>query len=159
FGFHDDDLDRLTDWTAAVVIRWGLDAEHRETYRLRDLTQNTWRAGLDRILVGAAVDGEGIDHVGRTLALDDLASGDIELAGRLAGRVARRGATLEAMHTAVTAKDWVDVLREGVLGLAEVPQRDVWQAAQLEHELARMGAAAEASGSAGLALADVHALL
>lgn len=159
FGLHDDDLDRLTDWSAAVVIRWGLDAEHRETYRLRDLTQNTWRAGLDRILVGAAIDGEDVDHVGTTLGLDDLDSGDIDLAGRLAELVARLGATIEAMHEAVTAKEWVEVLREGVLGLADVPHRDAWQIAQLEHELARMGAAAEAAGGAGLALSDVHALL
>jgi len=159
FGLHDDDLDRLTDWIAAVVIRWGLDAEHREAYRLRDLTQNTWRAGLDRILVGAAIDGEDVDHVGTTLGLDDLDSGDIDLAGRLAELVARLGATIEAMHEAVTAKDWVEVLREGVLGLADVPRRDTWQIAQLEHELARMGAAAEAAGGVALALSDVHALL
>src|SRR5690606_13715778 len=65
----------------------------------------------------------------------------------------------EAMHEAVTAKDWVEVLREGVLGLADVPRRDTWQIAQLEHELARMGAAAEAAGGVALALSDVHALL
>ena len=159
FGLHDDDLDRLTDWTAAVVIRWGLDGEHRARYRLRDLQQNTWRAGLDRILVGAAVDGESIDHVGRTLALDDLDSGDIELAGRLAELMARLQATVEVMHAAQSAKEWVEVLREGVLGLADVPRPDAWQIAQLEHELARMGAAAEAAGGAGLGLTDVHALL
>jgi exodeoxyribonuclease V gamma subunit len=159
FGLDDDALERLGDWVAAVAIRWGLDADHREAYRLRDLPQNTWRTGLDRILVGAAVDGVEVDHLGTTLALDDLDSGDIELAGRIAELVARLAATTEAMESAVDAADWVQVLREGVLGLADVPARDGWQVAQLEHELARMAAAAESVGGASLGLADVHALL
>ena len=160
FGLDDDGLERLGDWVAAVAIRWGLDADHREVYRLRDLAQNTWRAGLDRILVGAAVDGDEVDHVGTTLALDDLDSGDIELAGRIAELVARLGATIEAMESAATAHEWAQVLRDGVLGLADVPHRDVWQVAQLEHELARMESAAQAvGGGSRLGLTDLHALL
>lgn len=159
FGLDDEALERLTDWVSSVAIRWGLDAEHREAFRIRGLSQNTWQAGLDRILVGAAVDGDEIDHVGTTLALDDLDSGDIELAGRLAELVARLAGTLERMRDASTAEDWVGVLRDGVLGLADVPVKDAWQTAQLERELARVGAAAAAVGGAGLGLADVHALL
>ncbi|MFN2320678.1 MAG: exodeoxyribonuclease V subunit gamma [Dermatophilaceae bacterium] len=159
FGLDDDALDRLGDWVAAVAIRWGLDADHREIYRLRDLSQNTWRSGLDRILVGAAVDGEEVDHVGTTLALDDLDSGDIDLAGRIAELVARLGATIEAMESATDSAEWVRVLRDGVLGLADVPTRDGWQVAQLEQELARIAAASGAVGGAELGLADVHALL
>lgn len=159
FGLDDDDLERLTDWVDAVAIRWGLDADHRETYLLRDLTQNTWRAGLDRILVGAAVDGDEVDHVGTTLALDDLDSGDIELAGRLAELIARLAATLDAMRESSAATEWVDVLRDGVLGLADVPVKDTWQVTQLDHELERMGQAAEDAGGASLGLADIHALL
>ena len=160
FGLDDDDLERLGDWVSAVAVRWGLDADHRESYLLRDLTQNTWRAGLDRILVGAAVDGEDVDHVGTTLALDDLDSGDIDLAGRLAELVTRLGRTVEAMEGAETAEQWAEVLREGVLGLADVAHADIWQVAQLERELARMTEAARSVGDGSrLGLADVHALL
>ena len=160
FGFDDDDLERLSDWVGAVSIRWGLDADHRETFLLRDLTQNTWRAGLDRILVGAAVDGDDVDHVGTTLALDDLDSGDIDLAGRLAELVTRLGRSIARMADAETAEEWVEVLRDGVLGLADVARADVWQVAQLEHELARMaGAAQSVGGRSRLGLADLHALL
>lgn len=159
FGLDEEGLERLTDWVSSVSIRWGLDAEHREAFLIRGLSQNTWRAGLDRILVGAAVDGDDVDHVGTTLALDDLDSGDIELAGRLAELVSRLADTLERMREASTAEDWVTVLRDGVLGLAEVPAKDAWQKAQLERELSRIGTAAAAVGGAGLGLADVHALL
>ena len=65
----------------AVLLR---DGEHRGDYQLAGLSQNTWAAGVDRILVGAAVDGVDVDHLGTTLALDDLDSADLELAGSLA---------------------------------------------------------------------------
>ena len=162
FGLDDDALERIGDWVGATTVRWGLDGEHRADYQLTNVVQNTWRAGLDRILVGAAVDGEDVDHVGRTLGLDDLDSGDLDLAGRLAELVSRLGRTLRALRTADTAEQWLRVVEEGVLDLADVPFRDAWQVAQLERELHR---AAEAAGrvagehGVSLSLADVHTLL
>ncbi len=161
FGLDDDALDRLGDWVEGVSVRWGLDEQHRATFQLPHLTQNTWRSGLDRLLVGAAVDGEETDHVGTTLALDDLDSGDLDLAGRLAELVDRLATTLRRLRGAEGVDEWLTVLREGVLGLADVPFRDAWQVAQLESETARIGAAARAGGSGGpsLSLSDVRALL
>lgn len=159
FGLDDDALERLGDWVIDVAVRWGLDEDHRETYRLRGLHQNTWRSGLDRILVGAAVDGQELDHVGTTLGLDDLDSGDIDLAGRLAELVARLARTMAGMADAATPREWVEVLRDGVLGLADAAARDAWQVAQLEHELARIEAAADPAGGTRLGPSDVHALL
>ena len=161
FGLDDDALERVGDWVEAVVVRWGLDAEHRAAYQLRNLHQNTWRSGLDRVLVGAAVDGQDTDHLGETLALDDLDSGDLDLAGSLAELVDRLGATLRALRAADTVDQWLQVLEDGVLSLADVPHRDAWQLTQLRRELARVGAAASADGgtSLSLSLADVHALL
>ena len=161
FGLDDDALDRLGDWVEAVVIRWGLDADHRGDYGLGALVQNTWRAGLDRVLVGAAVDGQDNDHLGTTLALDDLDSGDLDLAGRLAELVGRLGLTLQSLRSADTVDEWVRVLHDGVVGLADVSFRDAWQLAQLERELSRIAAAASRDGSSApsLSLADVHALL
>ena len=55
FGFDDDDLSRMQDWVAASGIRWGFDARHREPFKLGSLHANTWRRGLDRMLVGVAM--------------------------------------------------------------------------------------------------------
>src|SRR5699024_8616161 len=106
FGLDDDALIRIADWVEEVAIRWGLDADHRATYDLRNFDQNTWRSGLDRVLTGAALDGQELTYLGQTVALDDLDSGDIDLAGRLAELVARLGATLTALHGCREARDW-----------------------------------------------------
>lgn len=159
FGLDDDDLERLGDWASATAVRWGLDAEHRAAYQLPHLGQNTWGSAVDRILVGAVVDGEDTDHLGRTLALDDLDSADLDLAGRLAELVDRLVRTLRGLQDADTVDEWVEVLREGVLGLAGTAYRDAWQVTQLQRELDRLKAAATRDGRPSLSLPDVHALL
>ncbi|TDE98903.1 exodeoxyribonuclease V subunit gamma [Occultella glacieicola] len=160
FSLDDDDLDRIAGWVEEVAIRWGLDANHRATYQLGNFTQNTWRTGLDRVLTGAALDGRDTTHLGQTVALDDLDSGDIDLAGRLAELIDRIGTTLGTLHECRAAGDWTRTLREGVLGLADVAPADAWQATQLERELARIESAARrGTSSTDLALSDVHTML
>ena len=160
FGLDEAGLDRVADWVGQSVIRWGLDADHRRDYGLGAFPQNTWRSGLDRLLVGAALDGRDTDRIGTVLAVDDVDSGDVELAGRLAELVERLGATLRGLRECTTAPEWTRALREGVLGLADVATRDGWQLTQLERELSRIEAAAARDGGAtALAPSDVHALL
>lgn len=160
FALDDDDLDRFGDWVDQVVIRWGLDEEHRADYQLSSFAQNTWRAGLDRVVVGAALDGVDRDHVGTVLALDDLDSGDIDLAGRLTELVDRLGATVRRLRACRGADEWAEALRDGVLGLADVRSSDAWQVTQLRRELSRIqGSAARETGTADLRLSDVATLL
>ncbi|WP_298887073.1 exodeoxyribonuclease V subunit gamma [uncultured Serinicoccus sp.] len=163
FGLDDDDLERIGDWVDAVAIRWGLDDAHRGDYALPGLSQNTWESGLARVLVGAAVDGEELDHLGTTLGLDDLDSADLDLAGRMAELVARLGATLRALRRADTVAEWVGTLTDGVLGVADVPPSEAWQVTQLRRELDLVGTHAGARAGDGpglsLSLSDVHALL
>jgi len=84
FRFTDDDLERLQEWVGESGVRWGLDAPNRGRFGPQGVRQNTWRAGLDRILLGAAMAEDDLRWVGLALPLDDVDSTDIDLAGRLA---------------------------------------------------------------------------
>jgi hypothetical protein len=90
FGFDDDDLERLREWTTAAGIRWGFDAEHRSAWHLGGLVQGTWREGLDRLLLGAVTEGSSDD----VTPLDDVDSAAIDLAGRFCELVDRLDAAL-----------------------------------------------------------------
>jgi exodeoxyribonuclease V gamma subunit len=59
FQISEDDLGLIQTWTQGTRIRWGRDAEHRGELGLPDYPQNTWRAGLDRLLLGYALPGQG----------------------------------------------------------------------------------------------------
>ncbi len=167
FRFSDDDLARVTRWVGESGIRWGLDAGHRSGFAMDRFEHNTWRAGLDRVLLGVALSGEDHRHLGRGLPVDDVGSGDIDLAGRLGELLHRLEACLTRSAAATTVADWMGALRDGVRGLAEVPVDDGWQVPQFERELARAvdsaGAATagetDEAGAVPLRLADVRALL
>ena len=58
FGLDDGDLDRLRELAVGSGVRWGLDAAHRRPFKLEAFGQNTWAAGLDRLLLGVAMPGE-----------------------------------------------------------------------------------------------------
>jgi exodeoxyribonuclease V gamma subunit len=157
FRLTDDDLTRVTRWVSSAGIRWGLDAEQRSAYAMERFPHNTWRAGLDRILLGVAMSEEDHRHVGTALPLDDVASGDIDLAGRLAELAARLGECLGSLREAHGVEEWMSALRLGVRRVGDVPGGDAWQVAQFERELARIEQSARA-GSASLGIADVRAL-
>jgi exodeoxyribonuclease V gamma subunit len=160
FGFGDDDLARISRWVAESGVRWGIDDTQRASYAMDTFAHNTWRAGLDRLLLGVAMSGDEHRHLGRGLPVDDVASGEIELVGRLGEAVARLGACLAGLARARTAQDWFGTLADGVRDLCEVDADDAWQLPQLERELARVQASAEATGpDVALRLADVRALL
>jgi exodeoxyribonuclease V gamma subunit len=55
FDLAATDLDIVQDWITAVGIRWGLSARQREEMGLPELGENTWSAGLDRLLMGYAI--------------------------------------------------------------------------------------------------------
>jgi exodeoxyribonuclease V gamma subunit len=157
FRFSDDDLGRVTRWVASAGIRWGLDAEHRAAYAMDRFAHNTWRAGLDRILLGVAMSEEDHRRIGTALPLDDLASGDIDLAGRLAELADRLAQCLASLAVASDAGEWMTALRLGVRRLGDVPPSEAWQVAQFERELARIEHSA-GGGTTSLGIADVRAL-
>jgi exodeoxyribonuclease V gamma subunit len=158
FRFDDESLERLREWVAASGTRWGLDAAHRAPYRLECLGQNTWAAGLDRLLLGAAMSEDDLRWVGLALPLDDVDSGDIDLAGRLAELVDRLTATLDSLRDDQSLTDWLAALSGALDSLTTVSTADAWQLSQARRQLDEV---AETAGDepVALSLADVRALL
>ncbi|MCP9491019.1 MAG: exodeoxyribonuclease V subunit gamma [Solirubrobacteraceae bacterium MAG38_C4-C5] len=162
FGFDDDDLARIQDWVAQSGIRWGLDAAHRQPYKLDRLAAGTWRAGLDRVLLGVAMTEDGHRLYGDTLPLDDVESGAIDLAGRLSELVDRLGAALDALKAPKTLDAWAQAITETAQSLTATTPRDAWQQAELQRVLDAVLDEARASGSSAaltLSLPEVRALL
>ena len=136
FGFDDDDLDRLAQWVAQSGVRWGIDAQHREQYGLQRFSQNTWRTGLDRILLGVAMADEDGNRLGLALPLDDVGSGDVELAGRLAELLDRLQSALDQLTGDRSAAGLAGRVERIGGALTDVSTSDGWQQAELRRELA-----------------------
>jgi len=134
-GFDDDDLARVQEWVADSGIRWGLDAVHRAPFKLDSLAAGTWRAGLDRLLVGVAMTEDGHRLYEGVLALDDVESGAIDLAGRFVELVDRLGAALDALSASRTVAGWAAAIAAAADALTATSVRDGWQRAQLQRLL------------------------
>ena len=99
FGFSQDDLERLHDLVPRAGVRWGFDAAHRRRFQMGEFRQNTWAAGLERLLLGVTMDETDQHFIGTTLPLDDVDAGDVDLVGRLAELVARVSLLIERCDT------------------------------------------------------------
>jgi exodeoxyribonuclease V gamma subunit len=135
FRFDDNDLGRLQSWVADAGIRWGLDAAHRTPFQLEQVPSGTWRAGLDRVLLGVTMTEDDHRLFGGVLPLDDVDSGSIDLAGRLAELIARLGQALDALAGPQTLGAWARAIASAADALTRPARREEWQRAQLQRLL------------------------
>ena len=55
FGLNEQDLDWIRHWINKTGIRWGMDKADRERMNVPAFEENTWQAGLNRLLLGYAL--------------------------------------------------------------------------------------------------------
>ncbi|MEW1958139.1 exodeoxyribonuclease V subunit gamma [Kineococcus sp. NPDC059986] len=164
FDLDDEDLEQVREWTVDAGVHWGLSAQHRAAWSLGEVAQGSWRAGLDRLLVGVAVGGGAQEElVGADLEgvvpLADVESSRVDLAGRLAELLDRLDAAVTRLSGRRGVAAWCEALLDGVLDLADVPSDGAWQVAQLRRELGAVAQDAARAGTAEVGLADVAALV
>ena len=158
FGLGDDDLARLQDWATAAGVRWGLDAAHRAPFSLAALEAGTWKAGLDRLLVGVTMAEEGARLFGEVLPLDDVESGAIDLAGRAAELVDRLQAAVDRLREPQPVAAWAAAIGAAADALAATTERQSWQRTELQRLLDDMVREAREEAPV-LALSELRALL
>jgi exodeoxyribonuclease V gamma subunit len=159
FGFSDDDLQQLTSWVQEAGVRWAFDAEHRADFGLQDYVSNTWQFGLDRLLAGVTMSDDSGAWLDRTLPLDDVGSGQVDLVGRLVEYVDRVRSVTDDLVGTQPLERWLDVLSSGLAALTAVAASDAWQSGQVQRELGRVREAAAALDTTTLRLPDIRALL
>ena len=59
FALDETDMELVRFWVNDGRIRWGIDAHQRENFGLPALPQNTWQAGVERMLLGYALPMQG----------------------------------------------------------------------------------------------------
>ncbi|MNF43326.1 RecBCD enzyme subunit RecC [compost metagenome] len=110
FGIQERDLPTLHRWIEGAGIRWGLNAEQRESLGLpADLEQNSWRFGLRRMLLGYAVGaGEPCDGIE---PYDEIGGLDAALIGPLVALLDALQVTHQALSRPATAQQWGERLQ------------------------------------------------
>ena len=159
FRLDDDDLTQMQSWIAQSGIRWGLDAAHRERFRLGGVSSGTWSEGLRRVLLGVTMTDDDRRLFEGVLPLDDVDSRGIDLAGRLAELIERLGTALDALGRPQPLADWARAIGEAADALTATPNRERWQRAELQRTLDDMLAEAASGSAVELAPAEIQAYL
>ncbi len=163
FGIDDEAIQRIDHWVGELGISWGLDAAHRSRWVPDTLSEGTWRAGLDRLFLGAAMPAP-VPRVGPSgiVPFDHVDTAALVTAGRLADVVEH----LHRLHRSVSGEhgieSWVAVLTDVVETLFASSADDVVQIVQVMEALADIGGdAGRTDGAADvlLTLDDVRSLL
>jgi len=131
FGFSTGDLEVIEEWVDELGIRWGLDLDHRVSHGLHTRA-NTWQAGLDRLLLGIAVEPDGPLTVAGVRPHDEVEGSAVDLAGRLAELVDRIDALVAGLAGERPIAAWCQALRHHVDALTNTADADAWQRVQFD---------------------------
>ncbi len=83
FGLTGADMDLIVRWVREVRIRWGIDEQDRSRWLNRSFRENTWRAGVERLLLGYAMPGNDRHLFAGILPYDPIEGSDTEVLGKL----------------------------------------------------------------------------
>jgi exodeoxyribonuclease V gamma subunit len=82
FGISESEIKILEHWIKETNIRWGIDAEHRRRLGLPVFSENTWKAGVERMLLGYAMPGFGRKMFSGILPYDHIEGGEVKILGK-----------------------------------------------------------------------------
>ena len=83
FGLSEADLPAITDWLRQTAIRWGIDEHNRAALELPPTAEHSWKAGLERLLLGFALPAEGRRLYEHILPFDAMEGEQARIMGRL----------------------------------------------------------------------------
>jgi len=143
FRLDDERLETLGELLERAGVRWGIDPTSRAAFGLEGINQNTWLAGLNRLVLGVAMSERDLAYVSSVLPLDMVDSGDLELVGAIAEIYSVVRQAVSTFGEPATPIHWVARFRDLLTRLVDVSSDDAWQ---LGHAQVLLSELATASG-------------
>lgn len=110
FSISDHELSILEKWIDETRICWGLDQDHKKNINLPDFLENTWRAGLDRLMLGYAMEGQNRIFFQNILPYDNMEGSDTVLLGSFMDFAESLYNLAEVMLQNHTLAEWSEIL-------------------------------------------------
>jgi exodeoxyribonuclease V gamma subunit len=114
FSLSEEDLDLIHHWVRDTRIRWGVDKESRKDLGLPDFPENTWRAGLERMLLGYAMPGQGEKMFNGILPYDKIEGSEAAVLGNFVAFAERLFVQGKELGESKSLGEWGEFL-SGVL--------------------------------------------
>jgi exodeoxyribonuclease V gamma subunit len=110
FEFVAADLELIRHWIKQTEIRWGIDKQHKTAMNLPEFEENTWRAGLKRLLLGYALPSESM--FADILPFNDIEGEDTLILGKLVAVIDKLFDLVQALKEQRSIHQWVQFLMQ-----------------------------------------------
>jgi len=135
FKLQAGDLDGIRDWVRDAGIRWGLDGPDRARHGLPAFEDNSWRAGLDRLLLGYALPGDDTRLFEGILPCDRVEGEEANVLGRFVDFAEQLFQQVRSLGEERPLACWADDLQALVAALFLADDETQWETGQLDHIL------------------------
>jgi len=115
FRLDHTDLDTIRGWLRETQIRWGLDGQDKQKLGLAPVDANTWRAGLDRLLLGYALPPAERDQwqlFNNQLPVSGISGERAQLMAQLNAFIDQLSQLRDVLNRPRTPADWQSVLAD-----------------------------------------------
>jgi len=110
FLIKEHEIPLLEKWIDHTGICWGIDQNHKMVLNLPGFIENTWRAGLDRFLLGYAMKGDHKILFENMLPYDHMEGSITELLGRFLDFAEPLFGLQETLRCKHTLSEWAELL-------------------------------------------------
>ncbi len=106
FDIMEADLTLIRKWLTDTRIRWGIDKDDRSQRGLPALEENTWKAGLERLILGYALPGQDENMFRGILPYDHIEGSDASVLGSLLDFTEKLFTYVTALYPPRTLNQW-----------------------------------------------------
>ena len=130
FDIMEADLTLVRKWLTDTRIRWGIDSKDRSQLGLPALAENTWKAGLERLILGYALPGQDENMFSGILPYDHIEGSNASVLGRLLDFTEQLFTHVTSLGQSRTLNQWSKTLTE-ILEKFFMPDEDTEREMQL----------------------------
>ena len=140
FDLSPADMDKIEHWIKMTNIRWGIDAQSRRELGLPGFSENTWKNGIERLLLGYALPGKNRRMFSGILPYDHIEGGDVKALGNFLeflDRLFNSMKTLQQEHSLATWNTILVDILEQFFTVDEESEREIQLLRRLLDDLAK----------------------
>ncbi len=146
FDLDDDELETIRGWLVDTRVRWGMDERDRERLGLPGYRDNSWQAGIDRLLLGYAMPDDGGNLFNGMLPYDEMEGSSPRTLGKLVEFIGRIAELARNLTRPRDLGEWRDELRTMLVNFIAADDDSARELASVAGVIDEIG---EVAGQAG----------
>ena len=139
------EMETIRVWIDDCAIRWGIDGQHRARLGLPAFVENSWRHGLERMLLGCALRPEKRELFDGILPFDEIEGSSAELLGNFVEFLERLFSRAIEFSKPRSLSEWQRDLRETIDALFAADDAAQAELNRLRNAISDLGKIANAS--------------